>query len=325
MLDILKINRAWAFLFFLYLSCVVGLEGALEGYFKKIHQETADLELINPFKKIDYIYLINLDQRPQKWRSCIEQLEPYQIRPFRFSAVNGWELGIETLNELGVQYDGAPINPPLMGTCYLPDQHFEPFHELIQAPGRTYYCHCMSRGAIGIVLSHLSILQDAYDRGFETIWVMEDDIEVIKNPLQLDRIIARLDHSVGPANWDILFTDQDTKGQDGKYVLCLSYARRPNFEPNRPERFAERKEINKLFKKVGARYGAYSMIVRRSGMKKLLDFFKTYSIFLPYDCDFCMPDTIQLVSLKNDIVSTKINALSDNGAPNYKRISLNDY
>ncbi|MFI5334690.1 MAG: hypothetical protein ACHQT8_05960 [Chlamydiales bacterium] len=32
------------------------------------------------------------------------------------------------------------------------------------------------------MLSHLSILQDAFDSGYETIWVMEDDIEVVRNP-----------------------------------------------------------------------------------------------------------------------------------------------
>lgn len=87
---------------------------------------------------------------------------------------------------MGYVYDGASLNE-LMGTCYLPEYAFKPFHEPIHTIGWTYFCHCLSRGAIGIVLSHLSILKDAYDRGFETIWVMEDDIDIIKNPLNLDR------------------------------------------------------------------------------------------------------------------------------------------
>lgn len=35
--------------------------------------------------------------------------------------------------------------------------------------------------------------------------------------------------------------------------------------------------------------------------------------------DFFLPDTIQLYTLRNDVVSTKINALSDNGKPTYKK------
>ena len=68
---------------------------------------------------------------------------------------------------------------------------------------------------------------------------------------------------------------------------------------------------------MGARFGAYSMIVRRSGMEKILDFFRKYGIFLPYDIDFYMPPGIQLYSLIRDVVSTQPGAPSDNGSPNY--------
>ena len=58
------------------------------------------------------------------------------------------------------------------------------------------------------------------------------------------------------------------------------------------------------------------MIVQRSAMKKLLAFFETYNLFLPYDMDFCMLD-INMFTVVDDIVSTTINAPSDNGGPNY--------
>ena len=83
-----------------------------------------------------------------------------------------------------------------MGTCYLLDDS-GPQHEMVQQLGRTYFCHCMSRGAIGIVLSHLSVLQDAYDSGYETIWVIEDDIQVIQDPRLLSSLIDELDATVG--------------------------------------------------------------------------------------------------------------------------------
>lgn len=31
------------------------------------------------------------------------------------------------------------------------------------------------------MLSHLSVLKDALDSGYETIWVMEDDIHIIQD------------------------------------------------------------------------------------------------------------------------------------------------
>ena len=168
--------------------------------------------------------------------------------------------------------------------------------------GRNYFCHCMSRGAIGIVLSHLSILQDAYDSGYETIWVMEDDIDVLRNPHELSDLIDHLDQKVG--NWDILFTDRDTKNNNGVNVPCTGYARKPNFTPNDPQRFQRRPKVSSEFTQVGARYGSYSMLIRRSGMLKILNFIKTYKIFLPYDMEFYLPNDIKMFAVTNDVVST---------------------
>jgi GR25 family glycosyltransferase involved in LPS biosynthesis len=169
----------------------------------------------------------------------------------------------------------------------------------------------MGRAPIAIVLSHLSVLQDAYDSGFNTIWVMEDDIQVVKDPHLLSTRIDQLNFLAGN-RWDILFTDPDTKNSKGEYVPCLGYALRPNYTPTNPGRFAERIQMGPNFKKIGARYGAYSMIIKRSGMKKILDFIKNHQIFLPYDMDFYLPEGIVMYSVTEDIVSTLPQALSDN-------------
>lgn len=294
------------------------LEASLEDYFKKADNKSYSYR--NQIKNIDFIYTINLDQRPEKFNHCLDELAPYGIHPYRFSAVNGWELTLKDINQLGIQYQNGMIKN-LWGTAYLPDGDFEPHHEILHVPGRNYFSHCLSRGAIGIVLSHLSILQDAYDSGYETIWVMEDDIEVIQNPHVLSHLIDKLNAITRKSGgWDILFTDQDTKNQEGKYVPCKSHAKRPNFTPKNTQRFASRVDVKKMFRKIGARYGAYSMIVNRSGMKKILRFFKTYNIFLPYDMDFYLADDIVMYTVINDVVSTQPRASSDNGAPNYKRM-----
>ena len=279
------------------------LEAGVQDYFKKAEGKSDVYR--NQVRNIDFIYTINLDQRPEKFAHCVNELAPYGISPYRFPAVNGWELSLETINMLGIPYrDGMVKN--LWGTAYLPEGDFMPYHEVMNVEGRTYFCHCMSRGAIGIVLSHLSVLQDAYDSGYKTIWVMEDDIEVIQNPHVLSDLIDKLNSFTGKKNegWDILFTDQDTKNQNGEYVPCLGHARRPNYIPNKPERFASRISVKNTFRKIGARYGAYSMIVSRSGMKKILNYFKTYGIFLPYHMDFYLPNDISMYAVISDVVST---------------------
>jgi GR25 family glycosyltransferase involved in LPS biosynthesis len=267
-------------------------------------------------RNIDFIYMINLDGRPEKYENSLNQLEPYDIIPYRFSAVNGWELSFETLNNVGVKYQPW-MDRSGWGTCYFPENNGEPHHEPVRVVGRNYFCHCMSRGAIGICLSHLSVLKDAYDSGYETIWVMEDDIEVIQDPNLISDLTEQLDRKVGKKGWDLLFTDQDTKDQQGNYVPCGAYAWRPNHVPNNPRRLTQKKKISPLFRKIGSRYGSYSYIIRRSGIKKILDFITTYQIFLPYDMDFIFPDDIKIFTVLDDVVSTRPQALSDNGSPGY--------
>lgn len=301
----------------LFLACIVWIPdlllGDVQDYFKKINDKSGSHEMRN----IDFIYMINLDERPEKFELSMSKLEPYGINPYRFSAVNGWNLTLDTINDLGVRY-GPWMENGVWGTCYLLNLGGEPYDELVNTIGRTYFCHCMSQGAIGIILSHLSILQDAFDSGYNTIWVMEDDIEIIQDPRVLSDLIDKLDAIVGKKGWDILFTDQDTKNGQGEYVPCLSHAWRPNFTPTNPKDFSIREEISPDFKRVGARYGAYSMIIRRSGMKKLLQFVKKHQIFLPYDMDYTLPPGMHLFVLNDDVVSTFTKALSDNGKPNYK-------
>jgi GR25 family glycosyltransferase involved in LPS biosynthesis len=269
------------------------------------------------FRNIDFIYMINLDQRPEKWEMSLEQLRSYDIEPYRFSAVNGWELSLETINDVGLKFSPL-MEGGFMGTCYPLGGDYTPVHEVIQNYGQTYFCHCMARGTIGILLSHLSVIQDAYDSGYETIWVMEDDIDILQDPKIISDLIDELDQAVGIDHWDVLFTDRDIRDQNGNHRATIWGARRPdstNFYHGND--FTENKIISPRLRKIGARYGTTSMIIRRCGMKKFLQFFKTHSVFLPYDLDLIYPRNIKLYTVLEDVVSNLPKAFSDNGSPNY--------
>lgn len=302
-------------LFFVYFS---SLFAEIADHFKPCLNKSD----IHQIRNIDFIYMINLDERSDRLEKCLKQLHPYGIYPYRFSAVNGWELSIETINDVGLKYEPW-MHSGLMGTYYyLDDNHeIQHFHEIIHVVGRTYFGHCVARGPIAIVLSHLSVLQDAYDSGYETIWVMEDDIEVIRDPRVISELIDKLDALVGKEGWDLLFTDRDMKKQNGEYNPCYWSAKRPNFTPWNSNIFAQRYAISPDFQRIGARWGAHSMIVRRSGMKKILDFIKIYRIFFPYDMDFIFPNDqdscIQMYTVFNDVISNQIDSISDNAGPSY--------
>lgn len=266
---------------------------------------------------IDFIYLINLDERPEKLQRTLEQLAPYKIIPHRFSAVNGWKLTLEEINDVGLKFS-PEMDGGFMATCYPFGGNFEPSHELIQIYGRTYFCHCLSRGAIGIALSHISILQDAWDSGYETIWVLEDDIEVIHNPHALSEAIRKLDYLVGRDGWDILFTDKDIRDINGYHKTTFWAGRRPDFLAfSNSNNYSMKNRIDENFCQIGARSGAHSMIIRRSGIKKLLRFFQAHQIFFPYDMEYILPPGIKLFTVQEDIVSNLPKAPSDNGGPTY--------
>lgn len=303
------------YFFSVFILLSSSLFGDLSTYFKPAINKTDQHNIRN----IDFIYMINLDERPEKWDRSILQLQKYNIDPYRFSAVNGWELPLSVLNKIGVKYE-ASMTKGLKGTYFYKNPKtldIEFAHEPITKIGKYYVCQCLSRGAIGIILSHLSVLQDAYDSGYSTIWVMEDDINVVRNRHELSEIIDTLDHLVGENGWDVLFTDSDTKGRNGKYVPCLSYTTRLNRNIKYPTNFIST-NISPQLKKIPTRYGAYSMILRRSGIEKLLAFFKKRGIFFPYDIDYAYADNIRLYGVRYDIVATCIDALSDNGFPRYR-------
>jgi GR25 family glycosyltransferase involved in LPS biosynthesis len=289
--------------------------GDLERHLRKVTNKSD----IHEMRNIDFIYMINLDERPEKLARSLAQLHPYGIYPYRFSAINGWKLPLDTIHDVGVKFEPW-MQGGMWGTSFtMRDGQLIAEHEIMHVVGKTYFVHLMRPSIIGIALSHLSILQDAYDSGYQTIWVMEDDIDVIRDPRMIPDLIDKLDAFVGENDWNILFTDIDFRNGEGKYVLCTEYAPRPNFTPKELTKFARREDISSDFRLVGARYGGHSMIIRRSGMKKILDFIKQYSIFHAIDVDYVLPEDIRLYSLTYDVVSQLTDALSDNFAPNYEK------
>lgn len=298
--------------FFLFSLCGSALLRAdIEDYLKKIEPCPG-----HRIRNIDYIYLINLEERPEKLCRSIERLAPYGIFPHRFSAINGWKLPIETLNELGVKF-GPWMQGGNIGGYYTEETGHEPQHEPIEVVGRTYFGPRVFPGAIACALSHLSILQHAFDSGFETIWVMEDDIKILKDPRNLPSLIDHLNLLVGEAGWDILFTDKDSVDRNGATVPCCSFGWRPNYSPSDTDKFAQVTIISDEFRQIGARYGTYSMIIRRSGMKKLLNFIKQYQLFLPVDMEYTQPPGMRLFTVLDDVITTEYAAPTDNTAANY--------
>ncbi len=279
---------------------------------------------IHSMEGVDFIYMINLDQRPEKFLQASSELHSYGISPYRFSAVNGWELPLEVVNDVGLKYQNGMT--ALFATSYPLEAEGLPSHGFMKKEGLAYFVHCMAYGTIGCALSHISVLKDAWDSGYETIWVLEDDIIALKDPRTISDLIVKLDDLVGKDNWDVLFTDRDYRSSSGGYVVASGAAKRPDMDCSYEERYSDKYTVNTIvsedFCKIGARFGAHSMIIRRSGIKKLLDFALEHQIYLPYDLDNYLAPGINRYSLCYDLVTNILHALTDNGTPGYKTAAL---
>ncbi len=271
-------------------------------------------------KNIDFIYMINLDKRPEKYFQASEELHRYGIFPYRFFAVNGWELPLEALNDVGCKY--FPGMKQLFATTYPMELGGEPLHEHMSKIGRAYFTYRMSKGAIGCALSHISVLKDAWDCGYETIWVLEDDIICLQDPRILSERTDGLVDIVGKKKWDVLFTDIDYRTADQKYLIASGAGEHPHMdcslEARYSERFTRKVQVSPDFQKISARLATHSMIIRRSGIAKLLQWSFAHQIFMPYDLENYLPAGINRYSLTYDVVSNALNALSDTAQRNYE-------
>lgn len=298
---------------FFLLAATFLLHADIEDHFVPVLNKTNG----HSFGNIDFIYLINLDQRPEKLQMSLKQLKPYGINPFRFPAVNGWELSIDAINEIGVKFT-SEMEGDFMGTSYHQPTGLNPSHEIIHNLGQTYFIHTLAPGAIGCAMSHLSVLQDAYDSGYETIWIMEDDIEILKDPSVIPDLIDQLDRLVGEQGWDILFTDRDFRNSGGWHAPGYGATKRLGLTHLQfAQDFSFKKDISPEFRQIANRYGTHSMILRRSGVKKLLQFFKAHQLFAPYDMDLIYARGLKMFTVTHDIVGNLPQALSDVGYPHY--------
>jgi hypothetical protein len=75
---------------------------------------------------------------------------------------------------------------------------------------------------------------------------------------------------------------------------------------------AKFRHIDQDFSSIGMRFGAYSMILRRSGIEKIVKFYRQYSLYLPYDMDYWLIPDLRMYALNYDLVSTQPTAISDN-------------
>lgn len=247
---------------------------------------------------IDQIYLINLDQRPERLQEMREQLAPFSIFPSRLSAIHGWRLALSDLQQIGLQYRPGMDNgaDKVYKPCLRPLELREiPLDETCY--GKACFHPRFTPGAIGCALSHLSVIHDALSNGFKTIWILEDDARVVKNPHLLSHTIEKLDELTGK-QWDALYTDDRAHFE----AFTPGTVWRPDLPDLCYEPLYEYSPFGNEFMRIGGRCQAHSVILRESGMRKIYDFETKRGLFMPYDVEISFASDMLLYNLKDEIV-----------------------
>lgn len=250
--------------------------------------------------------MINLDQRKDRWEKMERELLPYGIVPERFPGIYGWLLPPSVLNDIGLKFkEGMWSGKGQRHVLHFPEELNGAPQYVILGPhffGKTCFFGS-AKGPIGCTLSHLSVLNDAYQSGYETIWVLEDDICVRKNPHVLSDLIDELDGLA--SDWDMLYTSNDRLiiNPNDPIDIQIPFLWRPDMPFFDLETFAEYEEVGDQFLKIHSRHCTNSILYRRSGIKKILDFYRAHQIFLPIDVELSFVPDLQMYILKETVVN----------------------
>jgi GR25 family glycosyltransferase involved in LPS biosynthesis len=243
---------------------------------------------------IDNIFVINLEKRPLKWQRMKSLCEALDLKINRFNAVNGWKLSRQAIHDL-CQYDNGEDG-----------YNFRSKHR------------DLSNGHVGSLLSHLSIVYDAYQKGLELIWIMEDDVEFFQDIKILPNFISQL--TKRDPEWDIFYTDSDWAGTPpSKISIDILHSWLINIPPSRLRPGQLRKNISfylertpmEPFIKLNYRWGVHSYLVSRKGMKKIVDYFNQYRFYIPIDNDLHFIPDIRQYALSKDITGIAYSKISD--------------
>ncbi len=212
---------------------------------------------------VDCIYVINLEERLERWERTKKCFESQGLHVNRVSAVNGWKLTPMQKAELAGPY---PIRIPA--------------------------------GAIGCLLSHVSVYKDALEREWNRIWVVEDDVEFKEGVAQVSAVIDRLER-IDP-HWDVLYTDYKPHGIDAQ-------------DPRPYQRFYQPRwmQLNEDLMSIHGRHETHSMLISRNGLSKLLHYFARVHVWSPLDIDIHYVPTLREYCTTRDVVTEVSQSHSD--------------
>ncbi len=221
---------------------------------------------------IDCIYVINLDHREDRWNRLLPLFEKMGVKANRFSAVLGRNITPAQKHEM-----------------------FGPYPIRLTGP------------EIGVILSYVSIVNDAYERGFNRVWIMEDDVEFLEEAGILPRFIENL--TAIDKDWDVLYTDTNCRNPYDGYYYPDSWKPRPEQTLLPFHIQTQRIPVGSDLERMGTRYGMTSVILSRSGLEKIYNYFQHIYLWCPIDWDIHYIPNIREYGITRDAITNARNGL----------------
>ena len=218
---------------------------------------------------VDSIYVINLNTRPDKWEKMQSLFNKHYLNPNRLAATDGWSLLHEKMDYLSGPY-----------------------------PVRLQACE------YGRLISYLRALKDGYDRGFECIWICEDNVEFFDSVQKIPELIEEL-YDFDP-NWDVFYPDIGQRYRVDEHIfrnLNITYDPRPDEELESYDYYKKKFRVSDTLMKIRSRAPFNSMFVSRRGMLRILHYFTHVFLWSPIDVNLHTIPNIRQYASKIDIVS----------------------
>jgi GR25 family glycosyltransferase involved in LPS biosynthesis len=263
-------TKRWISLFFLVI--ISQLYGYRYSYITPLVKYLKPIEIAETesgVEGVDCIYVINLDERPEKWERMQKICSEQGLKVNRVSGINGWKLDDGIIAEISGSYPLEPI-----------------------------------KGKIGCILSHLSVMKDAFDRQFNMIWIMEDDVDFLESVEKIPPLLKEL--SKIDRDWDIFYTDIDFRNAKGEHVPSVDVCIRPDQYAYSAKYYRKRKIINREIMQIHQRFGMHSVIISHRGLKKIIDYFSHVYYWSPIDVDIHYIPGIRQYSPTRDIIANWI-------------------
>lgn len=165
----------------------------------------------------------------------------------------------------------------------------------------------LNGGQFGCLLSHFSVYTDALQRGFNIIWISEDDIEFVENAQKVADMIKKL--SIFDPDWDLFYTDFRSEDPRNSFTGCQDP------RPLQEMYSAEYERVGQDLLRIRGRHTTHSMIFSRKGLQKIVDYFTHVYLWTSIDIDIHYVPNIREYSARRNLVTALRNGSSSDTEP----------